>query len=122
MRKRVGDRLYRLGCSRFLSEDCIDDGKHSRGRLLLSANNLRELEWILYLSQEGGKFEDALQPKVGGGSLSLHWTKRLRMYAPVYVRRKRSLWSQCGASDMKFERLAREAGYDTPISCSRRYP
>lgn len=63
VRKRVGHD-YILGC-RFLSEDCIENGNTLEDTCYFGEQFARAGMDFISLSR-GGKFEDALQPKVGG--------------------------------------------------------
>ena len=65
VRERVG-KDYVVGC-RFLSEDCIEGGSQLEDTTYFGAEFARAGMDFLSLSR-GGKFEDALEPKVGWSS------------------------------------------------------
>ena len=64
-----------VGC-RFLSEECIKNGTTVEEAASFGVDLARAGMDFLSLSR-GGKFEDARQPKVGGGGVSLHRSERL---------------------------------------------
>jgi dimethylglycine catabolism A len=111
VRKRVGDD-YLVGC-RFLSEDCIDGGSNLEDACYFGKQFARAGMDFISLSR-GGKFEDALQPKIGGAVYPYTGPSGYECM-PQFMSDEKGPYGRNVEPANEIRKVIREAGYDTPV-------
>lgn len=111
VRKRVGND-YILGC-RFLSEDCIENGNTLEDACYFGEQFARAGMDFISLSR-GGKFEDALQPKVGAAVYPYTGPSGYECM-PQFMSDEKGPYGRNVEPASQIRKVIREAGYDIPI-------
>ncbi len=111
VRKRVGDD-YLVGC-RFLSEDCIDGGSNLEDACYFGKQFARA--GMDFRSRtRGRKFEDALQPKIGGAVYPYTGPSGYECM-PQFMSDEKGPYGRNVEPANEIRKVIREAGYDTPV-------
>lgn len=111
VRKRVGAD-YTLGC-RFLSEDCIDNGNTLEDTCYFGKQFAKAGMDFISLSR-GGKFEDALQPKVGSAVYPYTGPSGYECM-PQFMSDEKGPYGRNVEPAYQIRKVVRDAGYDIPI-------
>ncbi len=110
-RRAVGS-AYTLGC-RFLAEECIAGGSSVEDACYFALAFAREGFDFLALSR-GGKFDDALQPKVGEAAYPYTGSSGYECM-PSYYSDARGPFGRNLPAAQAIRRAVREAGLQTPV-------
>ncbi|MDG1438454.1 MAG: NADH:flavin oxidoreductase [Emcibacteraceae bacterium] len=111
VRKRVGD-YYILGC-RFLSEDCIENG-NTLGDSCYFGEQFAKAGMDFISLSRGGKFEDALQPKVGNAVYPYTGPSGYECM-PQFMSDEKGPYGRNVEPAHQIRKVIRAAGYDIPI-------
>jgi len=111
VRERVGDD-YTVGC-RYLTEDCIEGGSTVEDAEYFGVELARAGMDFLSLSR-GGKFEDALQPQIGGSVYPYTGPSGYECM-PVVISDARGPFGRNREPGAAVRRAVRAAGFDTPV-------
>jgi len=111
VRERVGDNFI-LGC-RFLSEDCIENGNTLEDTCYFGEQFASAGMDFISLSR-GGKFEDALQPKVGAAVYPYTGPSGYECM-PQFMSDKKGPYGRNVEPANEIRKSIRNAGYDIPV-------
>lgn len=111
VRAAVSPRLA-VGC-RFLSEECIEGGNGIDDAAFFAGEFARAGLDFLSLSR-GGKFEDALQPRVGEAAYPYTGPSGYECM-PAYISDAKGPFGRNRAAARAIRRAVRDAGFATPV-------
>ena len=111
VRRRVGSD-YILGC-RFLSEDCIENGNTLEDTCYFGEQFARAGMDFISLSR-GGKFEDALQPKIGGAVYPYTGPSGYECM-PQFISDEKGPYGRNVEPAYQIRNVIRAAGHEIPI-------